>query len=81
MDNIFTDQKWSTFFGVLILFFSVAGLLGYIPKELVINGGFLVLFILGVILGGLLVERGIAPYFVRGTVKTVSAPAKKRKRR
>ena len=62
-DKIFTDHRLGIFFGVLVLFFSVTGLLGYIPKELIVNTTFLVIFILGTILGALLIEVGIAPYF------------------
>ena len=79
-EPIFTDHRWGIFFGVIILFFSVVGVLGYINKNLVINGGYLLLFILGVILGGLLVEHGIAPYFNGANVSAAKAASKKRRK-
>ena len=79
-EPIFTDHRWGIFFGVIILFFSVVGVLGYINKNLVINSGFLLLFILGVMLGGLLVEHGIAPYF-NSSYASVARTSPKRKRK
>ncbi len=79
MNDIFIDNRLGIFFGVLVLFFSVSGILGYIPKQLVINTWFLVLFIIGVILGGMLIERGISPYFLPR--RTIERPFRQRKGR
>ena len=77
--DVFINHRLATFFGVLILYFSVAGVLGHVPKVLVENTSFLVVFILGIILGGMLIERGIAPYFINNFA-TQKSIAKKKKR-
>ncbi len=78
MDPIFTNNRWSIFFGVLILFLSIVGMLGYIPRAMVLNPYFIYLYILGIILGGLLIERGIAPYFLKSSSSMQKGKSKKR---
>ena len=77
--DVFINHRLATFFGILILYFSVSGVLGHIPRGLVLNTSFLVVFILGIILGGMLIERGIAPYFISNLA--IPKVATKRKRR
>ena len=77
--DVFINHKLATFFGVLVLYFSVSGVLGHIPKDLVRNTSFLVIFILGIILGGMLIERGISPYFINNLTAQKSVDKKKRR--
>ena len=79
MEDIFIDHRLGVFFGVLVLFFSVVGVLGYIPKQLIINAWFLVVFIIGIILGGMLIERGISPYFTYAKSNALKIKTKRRR--
>ena len=78
MEQLLLDKKLELFFGVLILFFSFTGILGYVAPTLIINPYFLVVFFLGVMLGALLVQSSLLVYF--GRTKTGNIVKLKRRR-
>ncbi|MFH1592680.1 MAG: hypothetical protein ABIB47_04925 [Candidatus Woesearchaeota archaeon] len=63
MEHIFKDNRVELFFGVLILFLSFAGVLGYIPREFILNVYLLVIFFLGIMLGSMLILYALQDYF------------------
>jgi len=79
VDHIFKDFRLELFFGVFILFLSFTGVLGYIPKEFIVNIYILILFFLGIMLGSILTLYSLQDYFKKSP--TTTAPRTRRRRR
>ena len=78
MEHILDNEKLELFFGVMILFFSFAGILGYINPDVISNIYFFVVFLLGIMLGSILVTASLTDYFEGNKFAT---PRRIRKRR
>lgn len=79
MENILQDRRLELFFGIIILFFSFVGILGYIPTYFVINVYFLLLFFLGIMLGSMLILASISDYFQGKRVRRRSSVRRRRR--
>lgn len=81
MEHVFPDKRIELFFGVFILFLSFIGILGYIPQEFVRNVYLLLLFLIGVMLGSILILASLQDYFIQNSGNSKYKKLTKRKNR
>jgi len=76
VEHILHNQKLELFFGVIILFFSFTGILGFVNPDFVTNLYFFLIFLLGIMLGSILVTSSLTDYFQNNK----AVPSRRRRR-